>query len=121
VLLGGLRRLAKPREATRSTATSARLQRSLDAYLRRLVGRDALVEVTHRWAGTMGFTKDGLPRVGAVPGRPRVHVLAGCNGHGMGWAPGLAEDLAAHLAGTGRSVPSTFRPSLAASTRIRSE
>lgn len=109
VLLGGLRRLAKPREATRSMDPSHGLQRALDAFLRRLVGRDARVEVTHRWAGTMGFTKDGLPRLGAVPARPRVHVLIGCNGHGMGWAPGFAEALAAHLT-DGAPLPRFVRP-----------
>ena len=109
VLLGGLRRLAKPREATRSMDPSRTLQRALDAFLRRLVGRGARIEVTHRWAGTMGFTKDGLPRIGVVPGRPRVHVLAGCNGHGMGWAPGFAEALASSLIG-GAALPRAFRP-----------
>jgi gamma-glutamylputrescine oxidase len=109
VLLGGLRRLAKPREATRSLDPSRTLQRALDGFLRRLVGRGARIEVTHRWAGTMGFTKDGLPRIGAVPRRPRVHVLAGCNGHGMGWAPGFAQALATSLTG-GPPMPSAFRP-----------
>jgi len=110
VLLGGLRRLAKPREATRRTTTSPRLQRALDALLRRLVGEDADVEVTHRWAGTMGFTEDGLPRVGAAAGRPRVFLFAGWNGHGMGWAPGFAEDFAAHLVDGAPSPAAAFRP-----------
>lgn len=110
VLLGGLRRLAKPREATRSVATSVVLQRALDALLRRLVGPDADVRVTHRWAGTMGFTRDGLPRIGAVPGRPRVHVFAGWNGHGMGWAPGFADAFAAHLVDGAASPSAAFRP-----------
>jgi glycine/D-amino acid oxidase-like deaminating enzyme len=117
VLLGGLRRVAKPQEATRSTATSQRLQRALDALLRRLVGPRARIEVTHRWAGTMGFTKDGLPRIGAVPSRPRVHVFAGWNGHGMGWAPGSAEALAAHLSGDAAAVPRAFRPASAVAPR----
>ena len=86
------------------------LQSTLARMLRRLVGRDARVEITHRWAGTMGFTKDGLPRVGAAPGRPRVHVLAGWNGHGMGWAPGCADAFAAHLAGDAPPPPRPFRP-----------
>jgi glycine/D-amino acid oxidase-like deaminating enzyme len=110
VLLGGLRRLAKPREATRSTRPSPFLQRALDVFLHRLVGDDATVRVTHRWAGTMGFTKDGLPRIGAVAGRRGVHVFAGWNGHGMGWAPGFAEAFAAHLVDGGPSPSAAFRP-----------
>jgi glycine/D-amino acid oxidase-like deaminating enzyme len=110
VLLGGLRRLAKPREATRSTRTSAGLQGALDRFLRRLVGDEASVRVTHRWAGTMGFTRDGLPRVGPAPGRPGVHLFAGWNGHGMGWAPGFAEALAEHLLGGGPPPARSLRP-----------
>jgi glycine/D-amino acid oxidase-like deaminating enzyme len=110
VLLGGLRRLDRPAEATRSTDATPDLQRALTRMLRRLVGRGARVEVTHRWAGTMGFTKDGLPRAGAVPARPRVHVFAGWNGHGMGWAPGFADAYAAHLAGDGPPPARAFRP-----------
>jgi glycine/D-amino acid oxidase-like deaminating enzyme len=30
--------------------------------------------VTHRWAGTMGFSDDGLPLVGVAPGSGRIHV-----------------------------------------------
>jgi glycine/D-amino acid oxidase-like deaminating enzyme len=110
VLLGGLRRLDKPSEATRSMDATPGLQAPLARMLRRLVGRGPRIEITHRWAGTMGFTKDGLPRVGAVPGRPRVHVLAGCNGHGMGWAPGFADGYAAHLTADGPPPARCFRP-----------
>jgi glycine/D-amino acid oxidase-like deaminating enzyme len=110
VLLGGLRRLDKPAEATRSMDATPGLQNPLARMLRRLVGRDARVEITHRWVGTMGFTKDGLPRAGAVSGRPRVHVLAGWNGHGMGWAPGFADAYAAHLTAAGPPPARCFRP-----------
>ena len=43
-------------------------------------------EVTHRWAGTMGFTESGLPLIGPVEGMPNVYLCAGYNGHGMGFA-----------------------------------
>lgn len=110
VLLGGLRRLDRRAEATRSSDAAARLQRALAAMLRRFVGPDARLEITHRWAGTMGFTKDGLPRIGAVPGRPGVHAFAGWNGHGMGWAPGFASSFAASLVGHGPAPAAFFRP-----------
>ncbi|MCE9638175.1 MAG: FAD-binding oxidoreductase [Planctomycetes bacterium] len=115
VLLGGMRRVARRAENTAATAASADVQRALDAHLRHLVGPEARIDVTHRWGGTMAFTPDGVPRVGPVfdagpgaapgggrdastgPGRSRIHVLAGFNGHGMGWAPGLADVLAATL------------------------
>jgi gamma-glutamylputrescine oxidase len=110
VLLGGLRRLDKRAEATRSTDAAPRLQQALTRMLRRLVGPGSRIRVTHRWAGTMGFTRDGLPFIGAVPGRRGVHLFAGWNGHGLGWSPGFAEALAADLVGDGPSVPATFRP-----------
>ena len=42
--------------------------------------------VTHRWAGIMGFSRDGLPLVGPVPGTPGAVVGAGFTGHGFGFA-----------------------------------
>lgn len=110
VFLGGLRRLDARAENTGSGRPTALHQRALSAYLRRLVGRGARIEVTHRWAGTMGFTPDGAALVGRIPGRPRVHVLAGWNGHGMGWAPGAAAGLAAHLQGAGPPPPKLYAP-----------
>ena len=44
------------------------------------------VPVTHRWSGTMGFSRDGLPIVGAVPGMSGVFAGAGFTGHGFGFA-----------------------------------
>lgn len=34
----------------------------------------------------MGFSRDGLPMVGAVPGSPGALVAAGFTGHGFGFA-----------------------------------
>ena len=42
---------------------------------------------TARWTGIMAYTPDGLPLVGAVPGRDRRWVCAGWNGHGLALAP----------------------------------
>ena len=47
-----------------------RVQRHLDAFLTEHAP-DAVV--THRWAGTMGFSADGLPYAGEVePPRPAM-------------------------------------------------
>jgi len=108
VLLGGLRRLRTREENTRDPNPTEVLQIALHAFLRDLVGRDAIVHVTHEWAGTMGFTPDGLPWVGRMPGAARVAIIAGMNGHGMGWAPALAKDLTDHLAGG--APPPPFDP-----------
>lgn len=31
----------------------------------------------------MGYTSDGIPHIGAVPGKPGQFILAGYGGHGM--------------------------------------
>lgn len=123
-LLGGLRRLRKREENAAAAVPNPAIQRELERFLARIARRpDARssrsgragtrdrgaprIRVTHRWAGIMGFTADGLPVAGPVPDRPRVHILAGFNGHGMGWAPGLASLLAASLEPTQSTQPTT--------------
>jgi glycine/D-amino acid oxidase-like deaminating enzyme len=110
VLIGGMRRARKRQENTRASAPSRPVQSALDTLLRDLVGPDAGIEVEHRWAGTMAFTRSGLPWAGAVPRRKGITLVAGMNGHGMGWGPGLAAAVAAHLRGEGPPPPETFRP-----------
>ena len=43
-------------------------------------------KVTHRWGGVMGFSGDGLPFIGELPGRPRIKFLVGHTGHGLGFS-----------------------------------
>lgn len=95
VLCGGWRNLAFEEETGYSLATSPRLQEAIEGHVRGELAVTA--PVTHRWAGTMGFTPDGLPLVGEF--RPGVHLLAGFNGHGLAFAFDCARLLAEHLAG----------------------
>jgi len=44
------------------------------------------VRVVRAWAGIMGFTADGLPLIGAMPGMPGLWLAAGFNGGGFSWA-----------------------------------
>lgn len=39
-----------------------------------------------RWSGVMGFTPDGLPLVGQLPGLPQVYFAVGLGGRGLAWA-----------------------------------
>ena len=80
---GGWRDTAKEAEVGYDERPTRGIQDHLDAQLERL---GAAAQVTHRWAGTMGFTETGLPLVGPVAGMPNVHICAGFNGHGMGFA-----------------------------------
>ena len=88
VVAGGRRDVDLDAEATREETTSATVQEAIESFVRDLLGH--VPEVTHRWAGLMGFTPDYLPLVGALPGRDRVWVSAGYSGHGnvLGFACG---------------------------------
>lgn len=94
VLCGGWRNLAFEEESGYSLETTPRLQRAIEQHLRELRVK---APVSHRWAGTMGFTPDGLPLVGRA--REGVYVMAGFNGHGLAFAFNCARLLADHLAG----------------------
>lgn len=83
VLIGGWRDTAHDVEVGYDERPTEAIQSHLDAQLKRM-GAEA--PVTHRWAGTMGFTETGLPLVGPVAGMPNVYTCAGFNGHGMGFA-----------------------------------
>jgi len=83
VLVGGWRDTAYDEEVGYEELPTDKIQAHLDVQLKRM-GAEAAV--THRWAGTMGFTESGLPLVGPVEGMPGIYTCAGFNGHGMGFA-----------------------------------
>ena len=83
VLIGGWRDTTPESEKTYEAEPTSQVQAHLDEAVLRLGARG---RVTHRWAGTMGFTRDGLPLVGPVDGLKNVYLCAGFNGHGMGFA-----------------------------------
>jgi glycine/D-amino acid oxidase-like deaminating enzyme len=91
LLIGGGRKTNKALEHdTTDDRTTDPVQRVLDAYLReRFPDVDEPVE--RRWAGIMGFTADGLPMVGTLPGKSRVGFAVGFNGHGLAMGAGTAE------------------------------
>ncbi len=78
IALGGFRDAGGDEEETSSTEPSARVQDALEAFLRLDLGVD--VEITHRWAASVGFTADALPFVGEV--RPGVWAAGGYCGTG---------------------------------------
>jgi gamma-glutamylputrescine oxidase len=94
MLIGGWRDTAFDIEVGYDERPTPGIQAHLEAHLRQL---GAAGRVTHRWAGTMGFTESGLPLVGPVDGMPNVYLCAGYNGHGMGFAFMSAKQLVASL------------------------
>jgi glycine/D-amino acid oxidase-like deaminating enzyme len=95
VVVGGWRDTAVEREVGESEEPTEEIQSQLDAFLRE---HGVTAPVTHRWAGTMGFSHDALPYVGSTDAR--VFVCGGFTGHGMAFGPACAE-LVAMLIRTG--------------------
>ena len=98
VLAGGYRNRALAEEVGYDARPTPGIQSHLDEHLEQLGVR---AQVTHRWAGIMGFTGDGFPIAGPAPGRPNVYVCAGYNGSGMSFAFQCARLLAGRLRGGG--------------------
>lgn len=94
LLVGGFRNRAADEEVGYDLEPTPTIQEHLERQLTEL---GVVAPVTHRWAGTMGFSPDGLPLVGRVPGARHVAVCAGFTGHGMGFAVHSATVLCAHL------------------------
>lgn len=80
LVLGGGRPLLAP---VADDSGAAAVWAWLEERLRRLHPALAEVEVTHRWAGQIGMTADGLPVVGPLVDRPDVWYVGGCCGHGL--------------------------------------
>ena len=91
VLIGGWRDTSPKSEKTDDDEPTPEIQGHLD---RALTSLGVTAEVTHRWAGTMGFTESGLPMAGPPDGMPNVYLCAGFTGHGMGFAFMTAKSVA---------------------------
>lgn len=99
MLAGGFSDVDGERSYTDSDAGSPAIWDRVDRYLREELG--AACEITHRWAGVVGYSDDSLPYVGEVPGRPGLYVLGGYSG--VGNVPGFmcGRDIADTIAGDG--------------------
>ncbi len=82
---GGRRAFAETEVGTDETPTEA-VQAHLEAFRNRHFPELTAVPVAYRWAGTMGFTDDGLPLLGQLPGYEQVWFTIACHGHGMGFS-----------------------------------
>jgi gamma-glutamylputrescine oxidase len=105
ILLGGFRQPYSDIEIGFSDETTSEIQEGLYKFLVDYFPQLDKIKITHRWAGVMGFSKDGLPLVGALPYAPFVICAVGFTGHGMGFAFGLAKGLAEHLVEGKTSYP----------------
>jgi len=67
---------------------------------------DAEPEFT--WAGAFGTTSTGLPYIGAIPRRPRVHAVMGYGGNGITFSRIAAEVFTSQIAGEPDTDASLF-------------
>ena len=92
LVMGGWRDLDLDGEVGFEEKTTSRIQEGIEAGLRELAPEGAVIE--HRWAGIMGFARDGRPLVGWLDATHQLAICAGFTGHGMGLAAGCTQDLA---------------------------
>ncbi len=102
VVMGGWRNLDLEGEVGVDNRLHPEIQATMEAFLRRLHPKLQEAEVTHRWAGIMGFSRDSLPAIGPIPGWPSVFAALGFTGHGFGFAAHAAHTVA-ELMATGTS------------------
>ncbi len=105
VVVGGWRDAAVEREVGEDERPTPEIQVQLDAFLR---AHGITAPVTHRWAGTMGFSHDALPYVGPVS--DRLFVCGGFTGHGMAFGPACAEMVATLVQGGSHPDADLFDP-----------
>ena len=86
VVMGGWRNLDMEGEVGLHEDTHPQIQDTMEKFLRALHPAMAELEVSHRWAGIMGFSRDSLPIVGPLPGWPAVFLAVGFTGHGFGFS-----------------------------------
>ncbi len=85
VLLGGARHRHSVEERGYVDATTPALQDDLEAFLHDHFPQTVGLRVEQRWSGVMGFSPDGLPVVGQLPGIDGSYFATGFTGHGMGY------------------------------------
>jgi len=101
-VMGGWRNLDMEGEVGLDEATHPDIQATMESFLRGLHPSMADLQISHRWAGIMGFSRDSLPIVGPMPGWPVVFLAVGFTGHGFGFSV-HAGKVMAELITTGNS------------------
>lgn len=99
IILGGCRGLRPDRdERVLAVTTTDDVQRALERVLPGLFPEIGALQVTHRWAGTMAFTRDRLPIAVPLPGA-NGWAVGGFSGNGMSLGMIIGRILADSLLG----------------------
>lgn len=113
LLAGGCRWAVPHMEVgeTDDTVVVDLVERRIRDFIERHLPVFAYEPVVQRWSGIMGFTCDGLPLIGPVPGQSRKLVCAGFNGLGASLAFRAAQAVTnGLLRGDDPGLPSLLRP-----------
>lgn len=100
-LFGGGRRAFATTEVGTDETPTENVQDALERFRNHHFPELTGLPITHRWAGVMGFTPDGLPLLGTLPDQPQIAFSIACHGHGMGFSLEVGR-LAADLLVTGK-------------------
>src|SRR5262245_34959492 len=92
LLIGGWRDVDLDAESGFGDRPTDPIQQAIERGLAELVPGGTAIEA--RWAGTMGFARDGRPLVGWLDPEHHVAIAGGWTGHGMGMAAACTLDLA---------------------------
>jgi glycine/D-amino acid oxidase-like deaminating enzyme len=103
LLIGGFRQLEKETEVGYSDHVTDVIQNALHDFVKTHLPLYKDKKVTHRWAGIMGFSKDGEPMVGSLPNDSQVFFAGGYTGHGIGLAFNTCKKLVDSI--YGRKIP----------------
>lgn len=84
IVVGGCRTYFADEEVGFEDRTTHNVQVALESFARAMLGyADGPLPITARWAGTMGFSPDGLPLIGPAGGASSPWFCGGFTGHGM--------------------------------------
>jgi glycine/D-amino acid oxidase-like deaminating enzyme len=81
--------------------------RQLERYLERVFGA-SLPATAFAWSGTFGETRDGLPRIGRIPGRDHAYAALGYGGNGIVFSHVAADLLGALCSGQAHEDETLF-------------
>lgn len=103
LVLGGMRWSAEDADVGKFDETpDPKVQKNLRDFINSTFKNLAHVTLTHNWAGIMGFSIDGLPIIGKLPGRNTILTAGGYTGHGMSFGF-LAGKILANIIQTGKT------------------
>ncbi len=99
VILGGARHLHIDEEQGYDDLTTNHVQMDLEKYARDHIQGASNSFATKRWSGTMGFTKDHIPKISSRISSSKISWIGGFSGHGLGFSFNLAKHFVEQLGG----------------------